>query len=130
MKIGKAAHKFAKNLKLVEDFYHLKETKGQCAYVGKVKGYVRIVQVPADMNKMKKGDVLISQATSPDLYPAMKIAGAIVTNTGGLICHAAITARELKLPCIVGTGNATLVFRDGDFVEVDAGKGWIKKIKA
>ena len=59
----------------------------------------------------------------------MKIAGAIVTNTGGLICHAAITSRELKLPCIVGTGNATLIFRDGDLVEVNATKGIIRKLK-
>ena len=78
---------------------------------------------------MNKGDILISQATSPDLLLAMKIAGAIVTNTGGLICHAAITSRELKVPCIVGTGNATLIFRDGDLVEVNASKGIIRKIK-
>lgn len=129
LKIGKEARKFAKNLNLLEDFFHLKETKGQCAYIGKVRGYVKIVQIPSDISKMNKGDILISQATSPDLLPAMKLAGAIVTNTGGLICHAAITSRELKLPCVVGTGNATLIFRDGDLVEVDANKGVIKKIK-
>ena len=89
--------------------------KGQCAYVGKVCGKVKIIQIPADMEKMNHGDVLISQATSPDLLLAMKKASAIVTNTGGLICHAAITARELKIPCIVGTGKATLIFKDGDY---------------
>ena len=129
LKIGKNAHEFSKNLNLIEDFYHLKETRGQCAYIGKVKGYVKIVQTPSDISKMNKGDILISQATSPDLLLAMKIAGAIVTNTGGLICHAAITSRELKVPCIVGTGNATLIFRDGDLVEVNASKGIIRKIK-
>jgi len=58
----------------------------------------------------------------------MKKAGAIVTNTGGLISHAAITARELKIPCIVGAGNATLIFKDEDMVEVNADEGVIKKI--
>lgn len=129
LKIGEEARKFVKDLALLEDFSHLKETKGQCAYIGKARGYARIVQVPADIAKVNKGDIIISQATSPDLLPAMKKAGAIVTNTGGLICHAAIVSRELKIPCVVGTGNATLIFRDGDLVEVDAGKGVIRKLK-
>jgi len=72
---------------------------------------------------MRKGDIIISQATSPDLISAMEKASAIVTNTGGLICHAAIIARELQIPCIVGTIHATRVFKDGDLVEVDAFKG-------
>jgi len=78
--------------------------------------------------KVEKGDILVSQATSPDLLPAMRKAGAMVTNTGGLICHAAITSRELKIPCIVGTKNATYIFKDGDRVEVDATKGIVRKI--
>lgn len=129
LKTGKEARKFVKNLNLIEDFFHLKETKGQCAYIGKVKGCAKIVQLPSDMVKMKKGDILISQATSPDLLPAMRMAGAIVTNTGGLICHAAIVSRELKLPCVVGTRNATLIFRDGDLIEVDANKGIVRKLR-
>ena len=72
----------------------------------------------------------MEKVNSPDLIPAMKQAAAIVTNTGGLICHAAITSRELKIPCIIGTGNATLIFKDGDLVEVDAQKGMIRKIKS
>lgn len=58
----------------------------------------------------------------------MRKAGAIVTNTGGLICHAAITSRELKIPCVVGTATATLVFKDGDRVEVDATSGVVRKM--
>lgn len=126
---GKKAKIFAKKLGSLDDYSGAKETKGQSAYVGKARGKVKIIQIPADMKKMNWGDILISQATSPDLLSAMKKAGAIVTNTGGLICHAAITARELKIPCIVGTGNATLIFKDGDLVEVDANRGIIKKIK-
>ena len=59
----------------------------------------------------------------------MKKAKAVITNEGGLTCHAAILSRELKIPCIIGTKNATKVLKDGDIVEVDAGKGIVKKIK-
>jgi len=125
---GKKAKVFVKKLGLLENYSGVKEAKGQPAYIGKARGRVKIIQVPSDMKKMVQGDILISQATSPDLLLAMKKAGAIVTNTGGLISHAAITSRELKIPCIVGTGNATLIFKDGDMVEVDANKGVVKKI--
>lgn len=80
------------------------------------------------MKKMNQDDILLSQATTPDLLPAMKKAAAIVTNLGDLICHTAITARELKILCIVGTGNATEIFKYGDLVEVDAANGIIRKI--
>ncbi len=126
---GHKAKIFAKKLTGLENNSKIKEAKGQCAYTGKVKGRIKIIQTPADVDKMQRGDILISQATSPDLLPAMKKAGAIVTNTGGLICHAAITARELKIPCIVGTINVTLIFKDGDMVLVDANKGIVKLIK-
>lgn len=126
--IGKKAHDFYKKLDVDKDLSYLKETKGQCAYEGKTKGKVKLVYVPEDMKKMNKGDILVSQATSPDLISAMKKAAAIVTNTGGLICHAAIISRELKIPCVVGTHNATLIFKDGDNVEVDATKGIVKKL--
>lgn len=104
------------------------EIIGSCAYPGKIKGIVRIINQPADMGKMNDGDILVSQATTPAIVPAMKKAGAIVTNTGGLTCHAAIVARELKKPCVVGTKIATKVFKDGDLVEVDAEKGIVKKL--
>ena len=129
IKLGTTAHNYIKSLNLNQNLSKVTIAQGQCAYAGVVKGVVKIVQVPTDMKKMKRGDILVSQATSPDLLPAMKIAGAFVTNTGGLICHAAITSRELKIPCVVGTVNATLIFKDGDLVEVDATKGIIKKTK-
>jgi len=120
---GKEAKDFYETLHLDEEVSHLTEVHGQCAFTGKVRGRVRIIHVPKDMEKMRKGDIIISQATSPDLISAMEKASAIVTNTGGLICHAAIIARELQIPCIVGTIHATRVFKDGDLVEVDAFKG-------
>jgi pyruvate,water dikinase len=66
--------------------------------------------------------------TVPDLVSAMKRAAAIVTDEGGVTCHAAIISRELKKPCIIGTKVATKVFKDGDLVEVDANKGIVRII--
>jgi pyruvate,water dikinase len=126
---GEKAISFYNKLNLKKAATNINKTNGQCAYAGKARGIARLIFTPDQMNKMHKGDILISQATSPDLIPAMKLAGAIVTNTGGLICHAAITSRELKIPCVVGTGNATEVFKDGDLIEVDATKGIVKLIK-
>lgn len=127
--LGIQAHKFFIKLVIEGELLGHKEIKGQGAYPGIVRGIVRIIQIPADMKKMKNKNILVSQATSPDLLPAMRKAAAIVTNKGGLICHAAITARELKIPCIVGTNNATLILNDGDLVEVDANKGIVRIIK-
>ena len=80
------------------------------------------------MPKMKQGDVLVSPATNPNLVPAMKKAAAIITEDGGITCHAAIVARELQTPCVVGCKNAIAILKDGDRVEVDANKGIVKKI--
>jgi phosphohistidine swiveling domain-containing protein len=103
--------------------------RGSVAYNGIVQGPAKIVLNRQDVSKVNIGDILISSATNPDLLIAMKKASAFVTDTGGIISHAAIISRELKKPCIVGTKIATKVFKDGDFVEVDAEKGIIRKIK-
>lgn len=103
--------------------------KGQAAFVGVVQGRVCIVNTPEEMSKLKQGDVLVSRLTNPSLLPAMKLASAFVTDTGGLTCHAAIVARELQKPCLVGTGNATEVFTDGDMVEVDTSRGIISFVE-
>ena len=102
--------------------------KGTAAFVGKVRGKVKIINLPEDMSKIEKGDIMVSHTTFPSLVPAMKKASAIVTDDGGITCHAAIVARELKIPCVVGTKIATKVLRDGDLVEVDAERGIVKKI--
>ena len=78
---------------------------------------------------MKKGDILVAPMTSPDFITAMRKASAVVTNEGGMTCHAAIVSRELKIPCIVATRIATKVLKDGDIIEVDATKGIVRKIK-
>lgn len=103
-----------------------KELSGQVAYPGHVFGTAKIVLTTKDLAKVNLGDILISSATNPDLMPAMKIAAAIVTDTGGIISHAAIVSREMHIPCVVGTKHATKVIKDGDQVEVDAKKGIVR----
>jgi phosphoenolpyruvate synthase/pyruvate phosphate dikinase len=106
-----------------------KEIKGMVAFKGETRGIVKIVLTSKDVKKVNKGDILVSSATNPDLILAMKKAGAIVTDTGGIISHAAIVSRELKKPCIIGTKNATHILKDGDKVFVDANKGIVKILK-
>ena len=80
------------------------------------------------MEKMEYGDILVAIATTPAIVPAMKKAAAIVTDEGGLTCHASIVSRELEIPCVVGTRVVTKTVKDGDLVEVDATKGIVKRI--
>lgn len=103
--------------------------KGMPANPGVAKGHVKIVNEIVDLKKMKRGDILVSQATSPDLLSGMRKAAAIITDEGGITCHAAIVSRELNIPCIVGTKNATKILKDGYLVEVDANKGVVKVLK-
>lgn len=108
---------------------NISEIKGMPACLGNVKGTVKIIKTIKDAEKMSKGDILVSIATFPDLVPAMKKAAAIITDEGGITCHAAIVSRELNIPCIIGTKIATKVLKDGDLVEVNADKGIVRKIK-
>lgn len=105
-----------------------KEFQGTCACSGKAEGMVRIVNTPEDMSKMRHGDIMVAHTTYPSLVPAMKKAAAIVTEDGGVTCHAAIVSREFGTPCITGIKVATKVFKDGDRVHVDASNGMVKKL--
>jgi phosphohistidine swiveling domain-containing protein len=105
------------------------EIKGNVAYKGSAKGEVKKVYTKKDFDKFNEGDILVSTMTIPDFMPIMKKAAAIVTDEGGITCHAAIVARELKKSCIIGTKIATQVLHDGDLVEVDADRGIVKIIK-
>ncbi len=104
------------------------ELKGSVAFKGIVKGIVKIVRRKDEVGLVKEGEIIVSPMTTPDYVPAMKIAGAFVTDEGGIMCHAAIIARELKKPCIIGTKIATKVLKDGMMVEVDANNGVVKII--
>ena len=125
--MGKEADKLIKEVES-QEHEEVNELKGQTGCVGKAKGVVRQIIRPNDMVKMNKGDILVSIATDPDILPAMKKAAAFVTEQGGVTSHAAIVARELNIPCVIGTKIATKVFKDGDVVEVDAYKGIVKKV--
>lgn len=102
--------------------------KGRVACLGKAIGRVKIVFSKDEIYRVREGNILVTKMTRPDYVLAMRRAGAIVTDEGGITCHAAIISRELNVPCIVGTGCATRIFKDGDLVQVDAIKGVIEKI--
>ena len=90
-------------------------------------GRVRIIFSTEELDKVKEGDVLVTTMTNPDMVPAMRRASAIVTEEGGMTCHAAIVSRELGIPCIVGTSEATKVLSDGDEITVDGSRGVVYK---
>jgi len=114
---------------LLEEETDDREVKGTIAFPGIVRGKVVIINSILDRNKFKPGDIMVTHDGSAELTVFLKQAGAIVTNEGGMICHAAIVAREVKTPCIVGTKNATKVLQEGDMVEVDATKGVVSKLQ-
>jgi len=107
------------------------ETKiaGLAVSPGKIKAKVSKILLPRHIGNMRKGDVLVTTMTSVNFVPVMRLASAIVTDLGGITSHAAIVSRELGIPCIVGTKNATKIFEDGDLIEVDAQNGKAKLIK-
>jgi phosphohistidine swiveling domain-containing protein len=126
---GEGAKKFLKKQKFEKiKISRQNNWQGTTACSGKVKGEVRVINLPEEMGKMQLGDIMVSHTTYPALVPAMKKASAIVTEDGGITCHAAIVARELQTPCVVGVKNILRVLKDGDRVEVDATKGIVKKI--
>jgi len=106
------------------------EIKGSVAYKvdGVVTGKARLISGFKDMYDFQQGEILVTEMTNPDYVPIMKLAVAIVTNEGGIICHAAIASRELKVPCVIGTKIATTVIKTGDTLEVDTSSGIIKII--
>ena len=108
---------------------NIDEIRGIEAYPGIVRGKVRRVMGHKQIYLIKEGEILVSPMTMPDFLPAMEKAVAFITDEGGMTCHAAIVAREMKKPCVVGTKTATKILKDGDLVEVNANKGIIRKIR-
>lgn len=99
--------------------------KGTVAYKGVAKGRIRIVLDPHKAGIFHNGDILVTGMTRPEFLPLVKKAAAIVTEAGGILSHAAITARELKKPCVTGVPNITSLLKDGDLIEVNADKGLV-----
>ena len=96
---------------------------GLGAAPGVATGIVRLISSGRDLDKVKQGDIMVTKMTMPDMVPGMKRAGAIVTDEGGMACHAAIVSRELGCPAVVGTKKATTTLKDGMEITVDGGKG-------
>jgi phosphohistidine swiveling domain-containing protein len=129
--------------KICKSFSSLDEIK--TSFIGKVahstgkkiKGKVCIISQDYNLNEavqkkireMEQGSILVCETTNPDLIDAMKKSAAIVTDVGGMLSHAAITSRELNIPCIVGTGNASKLLNTGDMVEIDTERGIVTLIK-
>ena len=108
---------------------NISEFEGTRAQGGKVVGKVIKVLDPRKCGNFKSGSILVTTMTSPDFMPLMKTAAAIVTDEGGITSHASIVARELGVPCVIGTRIATEVLNNNDLVEVNANHGIVKIIK-
>ena len=102
---------------------HAVLARGLAAAPGTASGKVRVLETPEEGNRLLEGEILVAQMTNPDWLPTIRRAAALVTDTGGMTCHAAIVARELGVPCIVGTRTATRDLHDGTTVTVDGTHG-------
>ena len=100
-------------------------TKGLGASPGMASGKVKIIRDTDELDKILLGDILVTVMTMPDMVPAMKRANGIITDEGGVTCHAAIVSRELGIPCVVGTGDATKVLKENSVVTLDGNKGLV-----
>jgi len=100
--------------------------RGLGAAPGRASGPVRLIKDLDGSGELRDGEVLVTRTTAPDWVPLMRRASAIVTDTGGMTCHAAIVSRELGIPCLVGTGDGTGILTDGQIVTVDAAAGVVR----
>lgn len=120
---------------IMREFLRLEQTTdadsllGRVGCPGVIRGRVQLIRTKEDIKNFKEGNVLVAVTTDPQHIVAMHKACAFVTDEGGITCHAAIVAREMGKPCVVGTGCATKVLKDGDVVEVDARNGIVRKLK-
>jgi pyruvate, water dikinase len=99
--------------------------KGLGASPGMASGMVKIIRNTDELDKIEKGDILVTVMTTPDMVPAMKRANGIITDEGGVTCHAAIVSRELGIPCVVGTGDASKILEENSMVTLDGNKGLV-----
>lgn len=107
----------------------IKSLSGTGIYPGTIRGKVKVILGPEEIPKMRQGEILVCPMTDPDYLPAIRKAKGFITDEGGLLTHAAIVAREFKIPGIIGTKVATRILKDGQNIELDASKGEIKILK-
>jgi phosphoenolpyruvate synthase/pyruvate phosphate dikinase len=126
---------YEETLELEKEFQQIRKEEetdelfGHIASTGKIIAEVSVISGPSEFHKMKKGNIIVTSMTRPEFMPILKDASGIITNEGGITCHAAIVSRELNTPCIVGTQIATQILKDGDLVELNANHGVIKILK-
>lgn len=99
--------------------------RGLGASPGMASGTVKIINKIDELDKIHDGDIMVTTMTTPDMVPAMKRSNGIITDEGGITCHAAIISRELGIPCVVGTGNATEILKENSKVTIDGKKGLV-----
>jgi rifampicin phosphotransferase len=102
--------------------------KGLAGSAGVARGTARIIHSLAEAGKLQPGDVLVAESTVPPWTPLFATACAVVTDTGGVLCHSAVVAREYRIPAVVGTSNATTTFKDGQLLEVDGDAGTVRVV--
>jgi phosphohistidine swiveling domain-containing protein len=102
--------------------------KGSPGSAGVVRGTARVIHSLAEAGKLQPGDVLVAVGTEPPWTPLFATASAIVTDSGGVLSHSAVVAREYRIPAVVGTGNATTTFKDGELIEVDGNAGIVQVV--
>lgn len=130
--IGEEAEKINSAYSIIKKTDESRVIQGVLASRGKsyyFRGIAKVLFSPKEIDKINEGDILVTAMTSPDYIVAMRKAGAIITDEGGILCHAAIVSRELKISCIVGTKVATRMIKDGDVIEIHGGRGTVKIIE-
>ncbi|MDQ5938446.1 MAG: PEP-utilizers protein [Patescibacteria group bacterium] len=121
--VGKEVEKFHKFVIPHQEHQDIKELKGQTAFKGKIRGVARVIIDRRNSHELKDGEILVTTMTSPEFVPAMKKSAGIITNEGGVLCHAAIMSRELRKPCVIGTKIATDIIKTGQIITLDADSG-------
>ncbi len=103
--------------------------KGVGVYPGLVRGPVRVIESLKDQDRIQPGDILVTTMTTPEMHEMLGKVAAIITDEGGMTCHAAIVSRELQIPCVIATENATKLLKTGEIVEVNSKNGTVRKVK-
>jgi phosphohistidine swiveling domain-containing protein len=106
----------------------MNKVKGLPGSAGRARGTARVIHSLAEAAKLQPGDVLITVATEPPWTPLFATASAVVTDSGGVLSHSAVVAREYRIPAVVGAGNATTTFKDGQLIEVDGDAGTVRVV--
>jgi phosphoenolpyruvate synthase/pyruvate phosphate dikinase len=102
--------------------------KGIAGSAGVVRGPARLIHSLAEAGKLRRGDVLVAKTTLPPWTPLFATAAAVITDTGGVLSHSAVVAREYHIPAVVGTDYATSTFHDGQWLEVDGNAGTVRVV--